>query len=59
MKKSEILNKITFEHCSEVLLSVTDPEFGSTLQASLHPYDALRFVKKLPAKFIYSYIPIE
>lgn len=59
MKKSEIYNKLVFEHCSKVLLCVTDPEFGSTLQATLHPYEAIRFVKKLSAKFRYTYSVID
>ena len=51
MRKSEIYNKLVFEHCSQVILYVTDREFDSTLSATLHPYQALRLVKKLSAKF--------
>ena len=59
MKKSEICKKLVFEHCSKVILSVTDTDYDSTLSATLHPYQALRFVKKLSPKFSYSYTPIE
>ncbi len=59
MRKSEILKKLVFEHCSEVILTVTDPEYDSTLKGTFHPYQALRFVKKLSPKFTYCYIPIE
>lgn len=59
MKKSEILNALTFETSSVVNLVVYDDELLLTLEGTFYPVQAMRMIKKLPAKFRYSYRPIE
>lgn len=59
MKKSEILNALTFETASVVKLVVYDYELLLTLEGTFNPVQAMRMIKKLPAKFRYSYKPIE
>lgn len=59
MKKSEILNALTFETASVVNLVVYDDEAILSLEGTFYPLQAMRMIKKLPAKFRYSYRPIE
>ena len=59
MKKSEILNTLTFEEASEIILNVFSSSISLRLQGTFRPIDAMRLIKQLPAKFTYSYTPIE
>lgn len=59
MKRSEILNALTFESASVVNLVVYDDESVLSLEGTFYPLQAMRMIKKLPAKFRYSYRPIE
>ena len=59
MKKSEILNALTFEDASVMQLNVFSPDISLHLSGSFQPISAMRFIKMLPAKFTYSYFPIE
>lgn len=59
MKKSEILNALTFESCSVVKLIVKDEDLLLSLEGTFYPLQAMRMIKKLPAKFKYEYIPVE
>lgn len=55
MKKSEILNALTFECASVVKLVVHDADLLLSLEGNFSPLQAMRMIKKLPAKFRYSY----
>lgn len=59
MKKSEILNALIFETASIVTLVVDDDEAMLSLEGTFSPLQAMRLIKKLPAKFRFSYRPIE
>ena len=59
MKKSEILNALTFESASVVKLTVQDDDLLLSLEGTFYPIQAMRLIKKLPSKFTFSYIPIE
>ena len=59
MKKSQILNALTFECASVVKLTVYDDDLLLSLEGNFYPIQAMRLIKKLPAKFTYSYLPIE
>lgn len=59
MKKSEILNALTFETASLVNLVVSDYELLLTLEGTFTPIQAMRMIKQLPTKFSFSYKPIE
>ena len=59
MKKSEILNTLTFEEASEINLNVFSSSISLRLSGTFRPIDAMRLIKQLPAKFTYSYTPIE
>lgn len=59
MKKSQILNALTFETASVVHLVVYDDELLLTLEGTFYPLQAMRMIKKLPAKFRFSFTPIE
>lgn len=59
MKKSQILNALTFETASVVRLTVYDDDLLLTLEGTFYPMQAIRMIKRLPAKFRYSYRPIE
>ena len=58
MKKSEILNALTFECASAVSLLVYYPDLLLSLEGNFSPLQAMRMIKKLPAKFCYSYRPL-
>ena len=58
MKKSEILNALTFESASAVSLVVYDSDLLLSLEGNFSPLQAMRMIKKLPAKFRYSYRPL-
>lgn len=59
MKKSEILNALINEDCSVVNLVVKDEDNYLSLEGTFYPINAMRMIKKLPARFHYSYTPIE
>ena len=60
MKKSEILKRLTFESCTEVrLLVYSSPDSTQPLEGIFPPLVAMRFIRLLPARFVYGYIPIE
>lgn len=59
MKKSQILNALCFEQSSVINLTVISSNLSLRLTGSFRPLDAMRLIKQLPAKFTYSYIPIE
>lgn len=59
MKKSVILNALCFESCSYVKLIVKDEDTLLSLEGTFSPLQAMRMIKKLPAKFRYEFIPIE
>lgn len=59
MKKSEILNALCFEESTVINLTVTSSSLSLRLSGTFRPLDAMRLIKQLPAKFTYSYIPIE
>ena len=57
MKKSEILNALTFESVSVVKLIVYDNDLLLSLEGTFTPLQAMRMIKKLPPKFRYDYRP--
>ena len=60
MKKSKILKLLTFETCTEVQLYVySSPECSHPLSGIFTPLVAMQFIRLLPPKFVYGYIPIE
>ena len=59
MRKSQILNALTFESASVVNLIVHDEDSILSLSGNFSPMQAMRMIKKLPAKFHYSYISID
>lgn len=59
MKKSEILNALCFEDSSVINLTVISSSLSLRLSGSFRPLDAMRLIKQLPAKFTYSYLPVE
>ena len=59
MKKSKILNALTFESASLIKLTVLDDDLLLSLEGTFCPIQAMRLIKKLPAKFRYKYLPIE
>lgn len=59
MSRSSILNALTFEDASIINLIVISPDESLRLSGKFRPIAAMRLIKMLPAKFTYSYLPIE
>ncbi len=59
MTKIQTLNALTFEDASIIKLTVYTPDMCFSLSGSFQPISAMRLIRMLPAKFNYSYIPIE
>ena len=59
MKRNQILNSLTFEDCSVINLTVISSDLSLRLSGTFRPIDAMRLIKQLPAKFTYSYLPVE
>lgn len=59
MTRSMILDALTFEDASVIQLTVYSPDMSLRLTGSFQPISAMRLIKMLPAKFTYSYLPIE
>ena len=59
MTRSQILSALTFEDASVINLTVYSPDMSLSLTGSFRPISAMRLIKMLPAKFTYSYLPID
>lgn len=59
MSRSSILNALTFEDASVINLIVISPDESLRLTGKFRPISAMRLIKMLPAKFTYTYLPIE
>ena len=59
MNRSSILNALTFEDASIIQLTVYSPDQSLRLSGSFQPISAMRLIRMLPAKFTYSYLPVE
>ena len=59
MTRSSILNALTFEDASVIQLTVYSYDLSLRLSGSFPPISAMRLIRMLPAKFTYSYLPIE
>ena len=59
MTRTLILNALTFEDASVIQLTVYSPDMSLCLSGTFRPIDAMRLIKQLPAKFTYSYLPVE
>lgn len=59
MSRSSILNALTFEDASIINLTVISPDACLRLSGKFSPISAMRLIRLLPAKFTYSYLPIE
>ena len=59
MTRTLILDALTFEDASVIQLTVYSPDKSLRLSGSFQPISAMRLIKMLPAKFTYSYLPVE
>ena len=59
MNRTSILNALTFEDASIINLIVISPDESVRLSGKFRPISAMRLIKLLPAKFTYTYLPIE
>ena len=59
MTRSTILAALTFEDASVVKLTVYTTDCSLQLTGNFRPVSAMRLIRMLPAKFTYSYLPIE
>ena len=59
MSRSLILKALTFEDASVIQLTVYSPDMSLRLSGSFQPFSAMRLIRMLPAKFTYSYLPVD
>ena len=59
MTKSQTINALTFEEASVIQLTVYASDMSLRLSGTFQPIQAMRLIKMLPAKFTYTYLPIE